>query len=305
MEDKQLEDALAETIQKSFNDSELEDILNEIENLEKVFSDESATSEGGDGLKLEQAKPNDLQEAIDAEVASIANEMESVLDENPQAQAEEVSMSDSIETEEPMIEPEQVIAEDTDDIFAQAEAEVEALAEPEAEVTAEPIVAEESDDEEVAFTADEIAAIEESVADMIDETEEVVSEAAPEVTQDDVMDAVMEQIEADEEATDNVVLFNNSEQTSPAPAPVASPSASSSQVDFNAAGSMDLNINFNVAGQSANLKVENGGLTLHMNGVQLTISEESGCSVQMDGGVQFTIPLDKAGAHSDSKKDAA
>ncbi|OIQ20877.1 MAG: hypothetical protein BM556_02740 [Bacteriovorax sp. MedPE-SWde] len=287
MEDKQLEDALAETIEKSFNDSELEDIMNEIENLEKEFSDD-VTPAGPDGLKLEEAKPNDLQDAIDKEVESISGEMESILDEGqaPAAEVEEVLV------EEPLV-------------VAEAVEEVETVAEVE--------TVEESDDE-VAFSAEEIAAIEESVADMGGEVEVEVEAAAPaeEVTQDDVMDAVMEQIEASETVAEapeeNVVLFERPSEleteqetttvaeTAPSLAPVPG-----SQIDFNAAGSMDLNINFNVAGQTANLKVENGGLSLHMNGVQLTISEETGCSVKMEGGVQFSIPLDE----QSSKKNVA
>lgn len=287
MEDKQLEDALAETIEKSFNDSELEDIMNEIENLEKEFSDD-VTPASPDGLKLEEAKPNDLQDAIDKEVESISGEMESILDEG-QAPAAEV--------EEVLVEEPLVVAEAVDEVEAVAEVET----------------VEESDDE-VAFSAEEIAAIEESVADMGGEVEVEVEAAAPaeEVTQDDVMDAVMEQIEASETVAEapeeNVVLFERPSEleteqetttvaeTAPSLAPV-----SGSQIDFNAAGSMDLNINFNVAGQTANLKVENGGLSLHMNGVQLTISEETGCSVKMEGGVQFSIPLDE----QSSKKNVA
>jgi len=309
MEDKQLEDALEAEIKKSFNDSdpEFEDILNEIENLEKVFSDESkAQGEAGPGLKLEEAKPNDLQEAIDAEVESIATEMEGALDEAPaqepapveavveaasddlfaQAQAE-------VESEEPVAVAEAEIFEETET----PEASTEDLASEIGEVMAEANEVEEDDNEEVAFSAEEIAAIEESVADI---AEEVIEEApSAEVTQDDVMDAVMEQIEATEEPAENVVLF---EKPSSQEAQVseashqASTTSNGSQVDFNASGSMDFNINFNVAGETANLKVEDGGLSLHMNGVKLTISEETGCSVEMEGGVQFSIPLDKTGA---------
>jgi hypothetical protein len=299
MEDKQLEDALAETIEKSFNDSELEDIMNEIENLEKVFSDESGAKAEGDGLKLEEAKPNNLQDAIDAEVESIANEMESALDEGVQAEAT---------TEEAIVEPiAEPVAETIEEPVMAETAETEEIL---AEVVEEaPIVAEATEaDEEVAFSAEEIAAIEESVADL---NEDIAPVAEVEVTQDDVMDAVMEQIEATEEETvaENVVLFEKPTQTEEVVAPVAeaapvvSTPSSDSQVDFNASGAMDLNINFNVAGQTASLKVENGGLSLHMNGVQLTISEETGCSVKMDGGVQFSIPLEQA--TTDKKKNVA
>jgi hypothetical protein len=305
MEDKQLEDALEAEIKKSFNDSdpEFEDILNEIENLEKVFSDESkAQGEAGPGLKLEEAKPNDLQEAIDAEVESIATEMEGALDEAPaQGPAPVEAASDDlfaqaqaeVESEEPVAVAEAEIIEETET----PEASTEDLASEIGEVMAEAHEMEEDDNEEVAFSAEEIAAIEESVADI---AEEVIEEVpAAEVTQDDVMDAVMEQIEATEEPAENVVLF---EKPSSQEAQVseashqASTTSNGSQVDFNATGSMDLNINFNVAGETANLKVEDGGLSLHMNGVKLTISEETGCSVEMEGGVQFSIPLDKTGA---------
>ena len=54
---------------------------------------------------------------------------------------------------------------------------------------------------------------------------------------------------------------------------------------------MDLSINFNIAGQTAHLRVEDGGLKVFLKGVELTIDETNGCSVKMAGGVQFSVPL--------------
>ena len=117
----------------------------------------------------------------------------------------------------------------------------------------EPVMEEmdDSDDEEVAFTEEELA----DVTSGLD----------------------------DEYETDNVVPMGQGTNVSS--------SDSTSQVDFQASGSMDLSVNLNIAGQNAHMKVENGSLTVHLNGVNVTISEEEGCSIKMAGGVNFSVPL--------------
>lgn len=262
MEDKQLEEALAASIEKSFNDSELEDIMNEIENLEREFS-EDVTVAKDSTLSLEKARDNNLQKVIDDEVASINSELDS-----------------------------------TD------QAPVEAVVE---------MAAEEEEFDEQDF------------ANMADETDEMTAQNQ-EATQDDVMDAVMGQVEQAEyedemhameetiaaeqvdtikdEEVNNVFTISTpkttrAEHMSAAPAV----SAGSNAVAMSAAGAMNLNINFNVAGQDANLSIQDGGLKVTLNGVELTIDETNGCLVSLAGGVTFSIPLNLA--NGASKKNAA
>ncbi len=252
MEDKQLEDALAETIEKSFNDSELEDIMNEIENLEKEFSDDSIETETQ--LSLDKAKDNDLQKVIDAEVESISSAFDEI--STPEAVLTESSenVSES-ESEDEFSDEDFAMMDDSDDDEVVAEAESE--------------------------TQDDVMDTIMAEVEATDEIEEPVSET----NEDPFLGEDMADIEAHmEEATSNVVSLSS------APSKTSS-TKTSSGVDFNASGDMDLSINFNIAGQTAHLRVEDGGLKVFLKGVELTIDETNGCSVKMAGGVQFSVPL--------------
>ncbi len=261
MEDKELEEALAASIDESFNKTELDDIMNEIENLEKEFSDEKA--QDSSNLALAQAKDNSLQEVIDKEVANV----------NDQAIAQDVAMG-AIEPEAEIIESKPLPSSDstpelaTQDLIDQAfaeskpKAQSEAIVEPEIDTEDEPMLTQDSSD--IVDDTDEVAFSEEELADITGDIDgdEVVQEES------------------------NVV-------------PIQATSGQSSHgqgLDFSASGNMDLSINFNISGQTAHLKVENGSLAVHLNGVQLTINEESGCTVKMAQGVQFSVPLDAGSA---------
>ena len=268
MEDKELEEALAASIDESFNKSELDDIMNEIENLEKEFSEDSTgpSASGSDAsLALEKANNNSLQEEIDKEVQNFVEEVT----EQPVAEASEPVA----ETTEPVAEAPKEFSQDLiDQAFKDAAPKSETAPEPVAETAEttemtseqfdetpveEPVMEEmdDSDDEEVAFTEEELA----DVTSGLD----------------------------DEYETDNVVPMGQSTDVSSS----HSSYESASQVDFQASGSMDLSVNLNIAGQNAHMKVENGSLTVHLNGVNVTISEEEGCSIKMAGGVNFSVPL--------------
>lgn len=265
MEDKELEEALAASIDESFNKSELDDIMNEIENLEKEFSEDSngPSASGSDAsLALEKANNNSLQEEIDKEVENFVEEVT----EQPIAETSEPVA----ETTEPVAEaPKEFSQELIDQAFKDAAPKSETAPEPVAQTTEisseqfdetpveEPVMEEtdDSNDEEVAFTEEELA----DVTSGLD----------------------------DEYETDNVVPMGQVSDVSSS----HSSYESASQVDFQASGSMDLSVNLNIAGQNAHLKVENGSLTVHLNGVNVTISEEEGCSIKMAGGVNFSVPL--------------
>lgn len=64
--------------EQGFNESELEDIMNEIENLEKEFVDESSDSPDPASLKVapEDVKKHDLQDEVDKEVEAKGQEDE-------------------------------------------------------------------------------------------------------------------------------------------------------------------------------------------------------------------------------------
>lgn len=81
-------------------------------------------------------------------------------------------------------------------------------------------------------------------------------------------------------------------------------SKSSSEISFEACGSMNLNLGFKVGEETAKLSIDPvKGLVVTMNGVELCINQEEGCKVTMENGVKFTIPLTTS--ESASKKKSA
>ena len=120
----------------------------------------------------------------------------------------------------------------------------------------------------------------ESISNEMDTVEEITSEAEVEIEE------VIE--------PSNVVSLPVSEKKSTAGA----------NMDFSASGSMDLNLNFKIGSETATLKVDgNKGLVVEMGGVEIQITESEGCTVTMEGGVNFNIPLTTSG--ESSKKKAA
>lgn len=299
MEDKQLEEALAETIEKSFNDSELEDIMNEIENLEKEFSEDGSAADET-GLQIDQ-KDNKLQAVIDQEVESIATEVDSsdafeaacaeVASEEPAEQAvsgDAILFDDDDFNLDSDSSPEMTEAEE---VVAQADEEItETISEPISETVLEQDTQPETQEDIMAAVEDqmEAAAIEMTAELEADTHASAETHQEPEMISEPV--AEVNEVEAIEPAaeTDNVFKF---EKPSTEFAPTNKTPGSSSEMEFSASGTMDLNINLNIAGETANLKVENGGLTLQLSGVHLSITEEKGCSVTMEGGVEFSVPL--------------
>ena len=67
---------------------------------------------------------------------------------------------------------------------------------------------------------------------------------------------------------------------------------SSSEVSFAAQGQMTLNLDFMVGSETAKLSVDPvKGLIVTLSGVELCINKDSGCTVSMENGMKFTIPL--------------
>lgn len=243
MDENKLEEAMADTVEQSFNDSELEDIMNEIENLEKEFVEDGEKSP--EDLVITESKQNQLQDEIDKEVQSISSEM------TPTATTEGEVISDPVETQEV------TMAEET---TAEASEEI----------------------------------IEETLDEVLDETINEAEEISDE-TIDEVADELVAEMET-EEIENNVVELATAKETQS--------TEQGANMDFTASGTMDFNLNFKIGDEVASLKVDGDeGLTVEMGGVNIKITESGGCSVTLEGGVSFNIPL--TGAGEAAKKKAA
>lgn len=74
--------------------------------------------------------------------------------------------------------------------------------------------------------------------------------------------------------------------------PTTTSTNTSSGVSFAAHGQMSLNLDFMVGQETAKLTIDPvKGLVVTLSGVELCISEDSGCTVSMENGMKFTIPL--------------
>ena len=62
-------------------------------------------------------------------------------------------------------------------------------------------------------------------------------------------------------------------------------------VEFQASGQMNFSMNFEVGGQTAHLEITEQGLVVSLDGMNLSIDETDGCTVDMDGGVKFSVPM--------------
>lgn len=80
--------------------------------------------------------------------------------------------------------------------------------------------------------------------------------------------------------------------------------APKSEMSFEANGSMNIVLNFKLGDEMANLKIDEvRGLVVTLNGVELCLNDKNGCTVTMENGVNFNIPLTTK--VSSSKKNAA
>lgn len=89
---------------------------------------------------------------------------------------------------------------------------------------------------------------------------------------------------------DNIVQFEPEETPT-----------SEQQVEFHGAGKIDFSLSFQVAGKTADLKITKEGLVVSLDGMNLTIDEENGCTIEMEGGVKFSVPM---GGQAKSSKAA-
>ncbi len=164
---------------------------------------------------------------------------------------------------------------------------------------------------------------EEELQDIMSEIEdlekEYVEESAVEASSgphDDLQDTIDKEIEElnkieivdpTESVVEDVVEASTEEDNVVSivkEAPASTPSEgtySGAPVEFTANGDMNLNMNFSIGESTATLMVsKERGLCVQMEGVNLEIGEE-GCTVELAGGVKFTVPLTAGGAGSNKK----
>ncbi|AUN97216.1 hypothetical protein DOM21_15580 [Bacteriovorax stolpii] len=118
-------------------------------------------------------------------------------------------------------------------------------------------------------------------------------ETAPEALVAPIVETKAVEVEASIEAAQPVAQVLSFEKpATPAPVATTTTTTSTSGVSFQAQGSMALNLDFKVGEESAKLTIDPvKGLVVTVSGVELCISEDSGCTVSMENGMKFTIPL--------------
>ncbi len=180
------------------------------------------------------------------------------------------------------------------------------------------ILGAESLEEEKSFNESELQDIMSEIEDL--EKEFVEEEVAPMSLQDKIeaeLAAELENIAHAEIITDEEVeAMDEVVAEAPVATPVAAPAqvlafskptpttSSKSEVAFVAQGQMTLNLDFMVGSETAKLSIDPvKGLMVTLSGVELCISEDSGCTVSMENGTKFTIPL-ASSAVSSKKKTA-
>tara|TARA_R110002072_G_scaffold64203_1_gene159055 strand:+ start:30732 stop:31322 length:591 start_codon:yes stop_codon:yes gene_type:complete len=110
----------------------------------------------------------------------------------------------------------------------------------------------------------------------------------PESSVSDETDDVLGQIENEVESEDSNVVEMKT-VTSPVETPFAT--STDTPVSFTGSGQIDFQMSVNLGGKIATVKVDPElGLVVNLEGVDLQITED-GCSVEMDGGVKFSVPF--------------
>lgn len=119
--------------------------------------------------------------------------------------------------------------------------------------------------------------------------------AHAEIFTDEEVEALDEVVET---STSQVLSFDKITK------PAAVMPVTKSEVAFEARGQMSLNLDFMVGSETAKLSIDPvKGLMVTLSGVEICISEDSGCTVSMENGMKFTIPLSSS-ALSTKKKSA-
>ncbi|MCR9206576.1 MAG: hypothetical protein NXH75_18475, partial [Halobacteriovoraceae bacterium] len=123
--------------------------------------------------------------------------------------------------------------------------------------------------------------------------EETVAEETP--VEETANEEPVAEATSEEEAEDAELVSEAEEYEEPANNVVAMPqrsagSGSEGYMEFSGQGNMDLNLSIPVGSETATVNVTSDGLKVTMAGVELHLSE-TGCEVEMNGGVKFSVPL--------------
>jgi hypothetical protein len=267
-------------MEANFNDAELQDIMNEIENLEREFVEDDAVA----------AAP---EESAPVDTASTESVAEDMIEPNPEPEMVEEVVETAPESEmvEEVVEavPEPEMVEEVVETAPESE-----MVEEVVEAVPEPEMV-----EEVVEAAPESEIVEEVVAptpepEMVEEVVTPVEVAAV---------AEEETIEEIDDVLDQTVEEEVSTPVGPEPTPISdikeSSEAPGGQMHFEGHGQLDFKMNFQLGAQDAAVSVKQGKLHVELDGVQLEINED-GCWVNMAGGVQFNVPF-----NAQSQKKAA
>jgi hypothetical protein len=253
---------------KGFNDDELADIMNEIESLEKEFTEDVSTP-------VEDPIAEEMKEALEASTEEVAPE-EAVVEEVVAEVIAEEPVSEEVVAEMSVVEEpiheEPVVEEPIIEDFVS-----EAQFEDEVDEMVEETVTED-------FVSDEVVAEVETVHAQHDN--DIVPSASLTQPQHDVeVDSEMEEVlsELTEMPVEEVVskhdahddnlhhMSHGDNKSHKAPATTGGHSSMS----FNVEGDMKLDLAFNISGKVVQLKIS-----------------EHGFELELDGGVKFSIPLD-------------
>ncbi len=243
--------------EQGFNEAELLDIMNEIESLEKEFVEPDAITEAAlDSLVEEDTRHHsELLKVPPAEVHK--TDLQKQIDE---------------ELENSLM---RMNRDEAEEVINMIDHEGESF---EAEST---MMASTPDVDMEMMEADEIL----GNSDELDSFSDTISDSMEEVKAESVSASTSESIS-------NVISMTDSKPTFVEKNKSTSSTPSSSPVSLQAEGTMSLMMNFKIGEGDVKLFVNgNQGVTLSFEGVEVHMSEEEGCVVEMTNGVKFNIPL--------------
>jgi len=153
-------------------------------------------------------------------------------------------------------------------------------------------------EEDKSFNESELQDIMSEIEDL---EKEFVNDEAPAMSLQDKIEAELKEanvvVTESPKEKESAPLTSTKSQVLPFEKVVAKKSDSTlkNEVAVEARGSMCLNLDFKVGEETAKLSIDpSKGLTVNVSGVEISIDEHSGCTVTMDNGMTFTIPLSNA-----------
>lgn len=106
------------------------------------------------------------------------------------------------------------------------------------------------------------------------------------------------------EMESTVIAFEKKASPQLVSSPVVESSTGKKEMSFTASGAMAFTLNVNVGSEVAKLYIdETKGLVINMSGVEVCLNDVTGCSVTMENGINFNIPL--TSKENNSKKKTA